>query len=68
MTGYGSGRVGRDRFDSSPLDDDEDVERERIRRAELRDREADRRHDEEAIYGPRARGLFSQGLTENSFP
>lgn len=50
--GYGSDRAGRDRFACSPPDDDdEDAERERVRRAELRDLEADRRHDEEAIYG-----------------
>ena len=48
MTSRTNFRFVRDRFDESP---DEDIDR--IRRAELRDIEADRRHDEEAIYGSR---------------
>lgn len=47
------GGIGRERL--SPLvEDDEEVEAERIRRKELREVEADRRHDEEAIYGERS--------------
>lgn len=45
-------RFCRDERSLEPPDDD--FEHERLRRAELRDIEADRRHDEEAIYGERS--------------
>lgn len=47
-------RFRRDERSLEPPSDDEDDERDRLRRAELRDIEADRRHDEEAIYGERS--------------
>jgi hypothetical protein len=46
------GGIGRERL-SPAVEDDDDLARERVRRAELRDIEADRRHDIEAIEGGR---------------
>ena len=42
-------RHAPDRMRDDP-DDDDSLEQERIRRAEVRDIEADRRHDYEALY------------------
>lgn len=52
------GGIGRERL-SPRVEDDDDLEADRVRRAELRDLDADRRHDEEAIYG--ARGEEARG-------
>jgi hypothetical protein len=46
------GGIGRERL-SPRVEDDDDLEADRVRRAELRDIEADRRHDIEAIEGGR---------------
>lgn len=48
-------RFRRDERSLEPPDDEEDDEADRLRRAELREIEADRRLDAEAIYGKESR-------------